>query len=109
MEAVLPVYEFLCKPCNAIDEVTRRAANAKDKYSCPECGQESTRLYSPPQVITKGEQIPYLHPAFGTVMTDDQAKAEAKRQGLIEVGNEDVAKHIEPPRRKSYEENDYFL
>ena len=42
-------------------------------------------------------------------MTDNQAKKEAKRRGLIEVGNEDVAKHIEGPKRISYDSTDYFL
>ena len=105
----MPTYEFYCRPCNAIDEIVRPMSQAKDPYRCPDCKSETKRHYTPPQVITEGEQIPYLHPAFGTVMTDNQAKKEAKRRGLIEVGNEDVAKHIEGPKRVSYDSTDYFL
>jgi hypothetical protein len=76
---------------------------------CPECGAVTVRQLTIPQVITQGEQIAYLHPAFGTVMTDNQAKAEAKRRGYIEIGNEDQNKHIEPPKPASYDEPDYFL
>jgi hypothetical protein len=78
-------------------------------YHCPECGGDTQRRYTAPQVVTQGEQIPYLHPAFGTIMTDNQAKNEAKRRGWVEVGNEDLNKAVEPPKRKSYEEPDYFM
>jgi hypothetical protein len=84
-------------------------AEANDPYHCPDCNSVAVKQLTLPQVITEGEQIPYMHPAFGTVMTDKQAKAEAKRRGWVEVGNEDVSKHTSPPPRKSYEDNDYFL
>ena len=103
------VYEFYCKKCNAIDEVERKLDQAMDKYACPECGNDTVRKYSVPSVVTKGEQIPYMHPAFGRVMTDREASMEAKRRGLVEVGNEDVAKHTPPPKRVNYDEPDYFL
>jgi putative FmdB family regulatory protein len=105
----MPTYEFYCKACNAIDEVIRPMSECKQPYSCPECGDATVRHYSAPQVITKGEQIPYMHPAFGTIMTDNQAKEEAKRRGWVEVGNEDLNKAVEPPKRKNYDEPDYFL
>jgi putative FmdB family regulatory protein len=99
----VPTYEFFCKRCNAIDEVVRPMSDSNLAYSCPECGGATTRHYSPPQVITQGEQIPYRHPAFGTIMTDNQAKAEAKRRGWVEVGNENLDRAIDPPRRQNYE------
>ena len=102
-------YEFYCKKCNAIDEVVRAMDHATDPYMCPECGDETRRNYTAPQVITKGEQIPYFHPAFGKVMTDKQASDLARSQGMIEVGNEDVAKHTAAPKRAAYDERDYFL
>jgi len=104
----MPTYEFLCRRCNAIDDVVRSAATRDLPYPCPQCHGETERHYSPPQVITHGEQIRYLHPAFGRIMSDREAKIEAKRQGLIEVGNEDMAKHIAPPKPLDYEADDYF-
>jgi len=104
----MPTYEFYCKKCNAIDEVVRPMSESSLAYMCPECGEGTTKKYSPPQVITQGEQIPYMHPAFGTIMTDNQARAEAKRRGYVEVGNESMDA-IEPPKRKSYSETDYFM
>lgn len=107
-ENQLPTYEFYCKKCNAIDEVTRSMKDSGLPYDCPECNERTVRRYTTPNIQTEGEQIPYLHPAFGTVMTDKQAKEEAKRRGLIEVGN-DTQDNISPPKHESYESNDYFL
>ena len=104
----MPTYEFFCEPCNAIDEVVRPMSASGDPYACPECGGKTAKHLTLPQVITKGLEIPYMHPAFGTVMTDSQAKAEAKRRGMIEVGNESLDT-IEGPKRSSYDEKDYFL
>lgn len=104
----MPIYEYYCKQCNAYDELNRKEA-AKDRtYSCPVCSSLTVRRPTKPNVVTKGEEIPYMHPAFGRMMTDSQAKAEAKRMGHIEVGNEDVGKHIGPTERKSYDSPDYF-
>lgn len=103
------VYEFYCKKCNAIDEVERKLEQATDKYTCPECKSDTVRKYTAPSVITKGEQIPYMHPAFGKVMTDREASQHAKELGLVEVGNEDVTKHTPAPKRVDYDEPDYFL
>ena len=103
----MPVYEFDCKHCNAIDEVTRPAAECKEPYRCPDCDAVCQRHYTAPQVITQGEQVKYFHPAFGKVMSDLDAKREAKARGLIEVGNEDPNKHIAPPVT-NYDEPDYF-
>jgi len=72
-------------------------------YDCPECDAPMKKHYTRPNVITKGEQIPYFHPAFGKVMTDRQAKMEARQNGWDEIGNEDVKKHIGPPKRQEYE------
>jgi len=105
----MPIYEYLCKQCNAIDEVKRRMADSGKPWHCHECKAVMIKKMSVPQVITKGEEIKYLHPAFGTVMTDSQAKKEAKSRGWIEVGNEDVAKHTPAPTRTSYDTSDYFL
>lgn len=102
-------YEFYCKPCNAIDEVERPMSEATLPYQCPDCGGPTSRHYTAPQVITKGEQVPYFHPAFGKVVTDNQAKQLAREKGWVEVGNEDIAKHTPAPKRDNYDFNDYFV
>jgi hypothetical protein len=104
----MPVYEFLCKTCNCIDELELKAAEAVKPQACVQCKRAMIRQYTPPQVITKGNEVPYLHPAFGTVMTDSQARREAKARGWEEVGTEDMSKQPAAPPSKSYDENDYF-
>lgn len=98
----MPVYEFYCKKCNAIDEVVRPMKEASLPYDCPECGSVTARRYTAPNVQTEGEQIPVMNPAFGTVMTPKQAEAEAKRRGWVAVG-EDNQNSITPPRSASYD------
>jgi len=98
----MPVYEFFCGKCNAIDEVVRPISESSAPYICPDCGSETSKRISAPNIQTEGEQIPYLHPAFGTVLTDRQAKEEAKRRGWVEVGN-DKQNSISPPERKEYD------
>ena len=77
-------------------------------YDCPDCNERTVRRFTTPNIQTEGEQIPYLHPAFGTVMTDRQARDEAKRRGFVEVGD-DRQESITPPKPKNYDSNDYFL
>jgi putative FmdB family regulatory protein len=97
------IYEFYCKDCDAIDEVERPVHEAKLPYDCPECDAPMKKNYTVPNTVTKGEQIPYMHPAFGRVMTDRQAKMEARRNGWDEVGTEDIVKHTAAPKRQEYE------
>ena len=104
----MPTYEYFCVKCNAIDEIVRPMAESNKVYNCPVCNEACKKKYSVPQVITQGEQIPYMHPAFGTVMTDLQAKEEAKRRGWVEVGN-DTQSNVSPPKKSNYDENDYFI
>jgi len=103
----LPVYEFFCKPCNALDEVRRTVEHAKDIYLCPECGVKAQRKYTPPQITAQGESIKYMHPAFGRVMSDREAKEEAKRLGFVAVGT-DEQKGV-APTSQSYDSPDYVV
>lgn len=97
----MPIYEFYCKKCNAIDEVVRPMAESSLPYDCPDCGQRTSKKLTLPNVQTEGEQIPYVHPAFGTIMTDKQAKAEARARGWVEVGTE--SQDDVKPSLKTYE------
>lgn len=98
----MPTYEFYCEKCNAIDEVVRSVKDSGQAYDCPECNLRTVRRYNTPNVSIEVDQTPYLHPAFGTMMTDKQAREEAKRRGYVEVGN-DTQERVAPPRLKSYD------
>ena len=49
----MPAYDFKCKACNAIVEVTR-AADDESAVPCPGCGKETRRVFSPVGVHFKG-------------------------------------------------------
>jgi putative FmdB family regulatory protein len=102
-------YDFFCKPCNAVDEIERKMSEATLPYHCPECKAECRRIYSAPNVVTKGEDIAVFNPAFGEAVTDAQAKRMAKQRGWIEIGNEDINKYTPPPQRQELDADDYFL
>ena len=102
------IYEFYCRPCNAIDEIERPVSEAKDPYTCPECGKLMKKQFSIPQIVTRGEDKLQFNPAFGKVMTNAQAKREAKEKGWTEIGSEDVSKIKDEPKRHNYDFNDYF-
>lgn len=98
------IYEFLCKKCNVIDEIIRHHMDLEEPVICPDCNSEMKRHYVPVTVKTQGESIPYFHPALGQmVKSDSDAQDIAKSRGLVEVGNEDVEKHIPPPMRQQYD------
>lgn len=98
------IYEFLCKKCNAIDEVIRHHLDLDEPVVCTECNSKMDRHYTAPNVKIQGESIPYFHPAFGQVVnSDSHAQQLARERGLVEVGNEDIHKHTPAPRRQAYE------
>jgi putative FmdB family regulatory protein len=98
------IYEFLCKKCNAIDEIIRHHMDLADPVVCDECGSVMERKYTPPNIQTQGESIPHFNPALGMmVRSDSHAREVAKQRGLVEVGNEDVHKHTSGPRRQEYD------
>lgn len=49
----MPAYDFKCKECSAVVEVTRPASD-DSPVACPECGGETRRVFSPVGVHFKG-------------------------------------------------------
>jgi putative FmdB family regulatory protein len=103
-------YVFFCEPCGYRHDVDRPVSAHSDPCPCPSCGDGMRRLYTPPQIITPGEQKAYFHPALGQVVKGDlEAKKLAKERGWNEIGTEDPKKHAAKPKRHNYEFNDYFV
>jgi putative FmdB family regulatory protein len=107
----MPVYEYLCKKCNAIDEFDVPESQRKVPRYCSECGGKMSREFrTAPMTVTHKNEEPYMHPAFGVMMTDSQARKEARARGWVEVGDEDMDKGITPPKKADYtDENDFFV
>lgn len=49
----MPAYDFKCRSCATVFEVTR-AATDDSPICCPECGGETKRVFSPVGVHFKG-------------------------------------------------------
>ena len=90
------IYPYRCV-CGKEFEVIKSSKNIDDIEICPECGHNCTKAE---RYISRThfygasdwDSLDY-NPAFGKAVTKKQAKAEAKRRGMIEVGNEDLSKY----------------
>ncbi|NTU70329.1 MAG: FmdB family transcriptional regulator [Coriobacteriia bacterium] len=49
----MATYDFRCKACDTEFEITR-SMGSTDDVSCPECGCEATRVFTPVGVAFKG-------------------------------------------------------
>lgn len=49
----MPAYDYRCPACDACFEVTRSISD-KSAQTCPECGVEAKRLFSPVGIVFKG-------------------------------------------------------
>ena len=57
----MPLYEYLCEPCNNKFEVLRTISKGADPAICPTCGGNGHRVlsvFSAVSVGTNGEPVP---------------------------------------------------
>ena len=100
------IYPYRCV-CGKEFEVIKSSKNIDDIEICPECGHNCTkaeRYISRTHFYGADDwnSLEY-NPAFGKALTKRQAKQEAKRRGMIEVGNEslnDYHKELERDNEK---------
>lgn len=96
------IYEYSCSNCEIILEIRKRISLCDEAEHCQTCGKLLTKLISLTHSYGAKPDEPKFNAAFGKVLTYSQAKKEAKARGMIEVGNEDVKKHLKGPRRQDY-------
>lgn len=91
----MPTYDYECHNCKHEFEVIKSISRIDDIESCSSCGKTDTRRiifrfhFYGASDWDKGE----YNPAFGKFIRNARhRKEEAKRRGMIEVGNEDVEK-----------------
>jgi len=101
----MPYYPYACIDCGHRFEVVKQVAAMNDPESCPKCQTTRTERRIG-RVNFSGEkdwnQLDY-NPAFGKPLTPVQASKEAKRRGMIELGNESpdkIHKHFEAQREQ---------
>lgn len=100
----MPTYRFVCNKCDVNFDIVESIKTYDGDGECPTCKNISReRVYSSKvQFIGTSVQSPEYNPAFGQVVKNKQHRDElAKRNGLIEIGNEKpetVHKHYESER-----------
>jgi hypothetical protein len=90
------IYEFQCHCCNTSFDVIKPAAMYNTPETCAKCGEIATRIPFPRKVHLYGtsvQEIEFNH-ALGKAVTKREASHLAKEKGMIEVGNEDISKHV---------------
>jgi putative FmdB family regulatory protein len=52
----MPLYEFVCKPCDKVFEVLFRSSTEKKRITCPDCGgRDVSKKFSSFGMRTAGE------------------------------------------------------
>ena len=100
----MPTYEFTCPKCDVNFETYESIKTYDGDGECPTCKNVSReRVYSSKVLfIGTSVQSPEYNPAFGQVVKNKQHRDElAKRNGLVEIGNEKperIHKHFDDQR-----------
>lgn len=88
----MPTYAYLCGFCGAEFDVVRPMSQIDDAAVCPECkvaNSKQARQLTRTHFYGAKVEDAYRCPALGKVITSKrQRDEEAKRRGLIEIGNE---------------------
>lgn len=100
------IYPYFCEKCDNEFEIIKSVRNIDDVEKCPDCGNIGERTIAKEQAFSKSSagdwNTSHYNPAFGKWMkSNSEAKSEAKRKGLIEVGTEppeNIHKHFEKDR-----------
>jgi putative FmdB family regulatory protein len=90
-----PIYEYQCEKCDEAYEVLKSIKIYDGKDPCPQCGNVGDRVFSSKVsfIGAKVEDAEY-NPAFGQVVKGKRHREElAKKNGMVEVGNENLGKH----------------
>jgi putative FmdB family regulatory protein len=83
----MPRYDFKCPECDTTFEVVRPASE-RDAPSCPDCGEETKRVFTPVGVVFKGS---------GFHSTDYPAKSSANREVADEKSSASPSKTEDKP------------
>lgn len=99
----MPIYEYKCPECEHIFEQFLRIADYTPTASCPDCGKESTRIYSPVHFSVDNWDRRGWQPAVGRPLKNKaDLKDWLKANNMSEVGPED-AKAVKERRKELLE------
>lgn len=89
------VYEYDCPSCSKHFEVIKSAAFYDSEEVCS-CGVVASRVPFPKKIhlYNTAVQNKEYNPAFGKAVTKSEGRQLAAQKGMVEVGNEDIGKHV---------------
>lgn len=93
----MPTYPYHCEKCDKGFEVVKTMSEYNKPEFCSSCGMEGRYVFTPPRaIIGASVQNAEYNPAFGKIVRNKNERDElAKRNGLIEVGNDDPNKMVD--------------
>jgi len=104
---IMPFYPYECHNCSHSYEVVKSVAEINTEEKCPKCNHVTKRTIAKQQSIDKNAASDWnrkeFNPGLGGAFTPREARKEAKRRGLIEVGNEKpekIEKHYKQQREQ---------
>ena len=89
------IYPYECLKCQSEFEVIKSYRDIENPENCPDCGNEGERRIARSQSFSGANDWDTAHynPAMGKVFKNNaEARREAKRRGLEEIGNEPLDK-----------------
>lgn len=96
----MPNYDFRCPHCDYKTEVYKRMEDIIVLESCPVCSETMYRVYQAPNIsctVSRYSNVLGIDLANKAQVNDYKARYEHQTgHKLVEVGNEDVRKHIKP-------------
>lgn len=90
------IYEHVCGICQIHFDVSKDAEHYRRPEPCPQCGAQCARIPFPRRTYLANTAVQerYFSQALGQVVTRREELQIAKQQGMIEVGNEKIEKHV---------------
>lgn len=103
----MPSYPYRCTNCQHEFDVVKPVADYNTEEQCPKCTIRAERFIARTHFYGASDwNQKEWNPAFGKALTPREARKEAKRRGMIEIGNEspeNIEKHFAKEREKKSE------
>ena len=100
------IYEYHCKKCDTLFDVAKSVSERDSEERCT-CGEVAGRIPFPRMTYlnqTRVENAEY-NPGLGCVTKNSKHRKEiAKRQGLVEIGNDYASGESQQKAMKKYRE-----
>lgn len=89
------IYAYKCSSCTKAFDVIKPVIDYDKEETCS-CGCIADRIPFPQKIHLYGTAVQekVWNHALGKAVTNSEAKNLAAQKGMVEVGNEDISKHV---------------